>query len=424
MDSDQIRELFQKLISDRCSDDELDLLFKLVEFPQYEATFKLLLDEYWDTTGFNGAELGEDRKRRMLGELTRLVGENESEMNSGDLTAGSTVATDVSGADRPLPPPRLAFLRKPAWWGYAASVLLLSGLLYYFFKHPDNSRRSQGIETATTPVDEIGPGEDRAVLTLSDGRRIILDSAINGVLAEQGSSQIVKLDNGEIVYRPGKTQTGAPVYNTMSTPKGGQYRLVLPDGSTIWLNAASSVTYPVAFEKKERKIAVHGEVYLEVAEDKQRPFRIAAEEAEIVVLGTKFNLNAYRNEKWIKTTLLEGRVRVNRNGKTQTLQPGQQCLVDEQGSLTLVEHANTEEAVAWKNGFFSFREADIQTVMRQFERWYDIDVRYEGKPPLRKFEGELERGLHLSEILKILDKMGVGFRLEHRTLVVYAKSNP
>src|SRR5690606_8642783 len=139
---------------DRCTDEELDLLFKLVEIPQHEATFKLLLDDYWDTTGFTAAELGEDRKRRMLGELTRLVGENESEMNSSGLTTDSTATTDASGAGRPLRTSRPAFLRKPTWLGYAASVLLLSGLLYYFFNHPGNSRRSQDRETAIATVDE------------------------------------------------------------------------------------------------------------------------------------------------------------------------------------------------------------------------------------------------------------------------------
>lgn len=417
MDNDRIRELFQKLISDRCTEEELDLLFRLVELPKYEQDFKVLLEEHWETGDFALSKKDPVKRRRMLEELKRRVGEEEPEK-----------VFPLRGAaaheDEQTPPLAKNVLRRSAWLGYAASILLISGLLYYLFIRSDPETTNPGTAAVLPVGSEISPGGDRAVLTLSDGRQIVLDSATNGVLAEQGSSEVVKLANGQIVYRPGKSSADGPVYNTMSTPKGGQYRLVLPDGSNIWLNAASSVTYPVAFNNTERNIAVQGEVYLEVAADKQRPFRVAAAGTEIVVLGTKFNLNAYGNEEWMKTTLLEGSVRVMRDGREETLQPGQQCLVDETGKLKLVAHANTEETIAWKNGFFSFRQADIQTVMRQFERWYDIEVRYEGTLPLRKFEGELERGLQLSEILKILDKMGVGFRMEDRTLIVYAKPNP
>lgn len=417
MATDLIRELFQKLVNDRCTDSELEALFKLLEHPQHEQAFRSLLEEHWDTADFSRQEIGGEKRRRMLAELTRRIGETEL---PATILRIEKFSPDDSEAHQ-QPAARGSFLRVRAWLGYAASILALSGLLYYFFIRSDNTLRRTGIETAAEIGSDVAPGGDKAILTLSDGRQIILDGAMDGVLAEEGNAEVVKLANGQIAYRAGNSSAAVPVYNTMSTPKGGQYRLSLPDGTKIWLNAASSVTYPVSFGGKERKIAIQGEVYLEVAEDRQRPFRVTVEGTEIVVLGTKFNLNAYGNEEWMKTTLLEGSVRVLRDGRAETLRPGQQCLVNETGNLKLVEHADTDEAVAWKNGFFSFHQADIHTMMRQLERWYDIEVHYEGRVPQREFEGELERGLQLSEMLKILDKLGVGFRLEERVLTVYPK---
>ena len=302
------------------------------------------------------------------------------------------------------------------WWAAAAVMLaLLSAGAYLFNKQPRQT--ASATPGADSVRQEILPGGNKAVLTLANGSTIVLDEAAEGTLAQQGGSKVVKLGSGQLAYVGGAGETSGSVYNTIATPRGGQYRIALGDGTQVWLNAASSIRYPAVFSGSERKVEITGEAYFEVAKDEQRPFKVSVNGSmEIQVLGTHFNVNAYDDEANIRTTLLEGRVSLGVNGRRQLLQPGQQGIV--KGAVIDVREVDTEEAVAWKEGMFSFRNADLRAVMRQLSRWYDVEVVYEGGDGTAEFVGKIQRSLNLSDVLYALRKNDVHFRIEGRKIIV------
>jgi transmembrane sensor len=269
---------------------------------------------------------------------------------------------------------------------------------------------------------DVSPGGSRAVLTLANGSVIILDSAANGELAKQGNATILKTANGQLAYNLLNEKPTEAFYNTLATPRGGQYQLVLPDGSKVWLNAASSIRFPVAFTGGTRNVEITGEAYFEVAKDKAKPFHVKARGMEVEVLGTHFNINAYPDEPGIRTTLLEGSVKIVVDRQTQRRQqdmillPGQQARVE--GGINLVKKADIDQVMAWKNGLFNFNDADLQTVLRQLARWYDIDIKFEGNGPVRSFHGKITRDLNLSQVINLLQEVEVKFRIEGKTLIV------
>ncbi len=261
------------------------------------------------------------------------------------------------------------------------------------------------------------PGSKGAVLTLSNGQQIVLDSAGNGQLASQGGTTIVN-KNGEIVYAVKGTDAGEVLYNTMSTAKGRQYQLILSDGTKVWLNSASSIRYPAAFVGNLRSVSITGEAYFEVAKDKAKPFVVTVNNMEVKVLGTHFNINAYADEAAIKTTLLEGSVQVSNAADVAMLVPGQQSRLYKTGAIQTISNADIEEAVAWKNGVFMFNNADIQSVMRQIGRWFDLEIAYEGALPKDSFGGKLPMDAKVSEVLGALEQTQVHFRIEGKRLIV------
>ncbi len=310
--------------------------------------------------------------------------------------------------------PRVLWQRN--WVRYAALLFFLAGASALFFL-----RKQPKPEPA--PVAEIMPGGNKAILTLADGKTIPLDQAAEENIAQQGNSRISKRAGGQLVYRAGVTGGNETVtYNTLATPRGGQYRLVLPDGSEVWLNALSSIKFPATFTGNERKVSITGEVYFEIAANERQPFQVsvANSNTRIDVLGTHFNISAYADEPLIRTTLLQGKVKVSNEGAV-LLQPGQQAVLGSgagQHPVSLLKDADTEAAVAWMNGYFRFNQADIKTVMQQIARWYDVNVSYEGKIPERKFSGEISRASNLSEVLKGLSVSGINYRREGRNIII------
>ncbi|HEY9260984.1 FecR domain-containing protein [Chitinophaga sp.] len=314
------------------------------------------------------------------------------------------------GWNKPVP------LLQQHWWRYAAAVLLLLGTASLFFirLHKKN--------TIPAPVADIMPGSNKATLTLGNGNTIILDQAAADNIATQGNSRISKVAGGQLVYTPGNTVAGSSAeYNTLSTPRGGQYRLVLPDGSKVWLNALSSIKYPAAFTGAERSVVIQGEVFFDIAQNAQQPFRVQVNNRiQVDVLGTRFNISAYADEPLIKTTLLQGKVSVH-SADAVILLPGQQAVLSSQPgkqAITLLKDVDTEEAVAWMNGYFQFSQARVQTVMGEIARWYDIDVSYDSNLPDRKFSGEISRSSNLSEVLKGLSVSGINYRREGRRIII------
>jgi transmembrane sensor len=287
-------------------------------------------------------------------------------------------------------PVRMSYWR----WGQAAAVLLLIATGVYFWQLRQPVRTSK-----------VVPGSQGATLTLADGTTISLDSAHAGTVAGTPA----RISGNNLIYDNNGKEA---VYNIMSTSNGRQFTLVLPDGTSVWLNAASSIRYPTAFTGKERHVSVTGEAYFEVAQDAEKPFKVSVHDQLIEVLGTAFNVNAYNNEETISTTLLSGSVRV----QDVIMKPGQQAQVSGQ-RIQLVD-ADAQQAIAWKKGLFNFENVGLHEAMRQLERWYDIRVVYEPDVPDIKLAGKMTRQVTLEGLLVVLEELGVHCRLDGRTLTI------
>lgn len=310
---------------------------------------------------------------------------------------------------------RPSFFRSYRWMAAAAVLLIVATSVVISIT---NDKKEIYTNNTKHPKQDRLPGGDKAVLTLSDGRTIVLDSAGNGVLAQQGSTNIIKKNDGQLEY---SGETGASTemaYNLLQTPRGGQYKITLPDGSKVWINAASSLKYPVAFVGNERKVEISGEAYFEIVKDATKPFKVQLNNMEVEVLGTHFNVNGYEDEESVKTTLLEGKVKVQAASGVKFLNPGQQAQIKSSGNISVTSDINLEEIVAWKDGNFQFENADIKTVMRQLARWYDVDVTYKGKIN-QHFVGSISRNVNLSQVLSMLQQTGaVKFKIDGKQLIV------
>jgi ferric-dicitrate binding protein FerR (iron transport regulator) len=305
------------------------------------------------------------------------------------------------------------------WWA-AAAILLLLASGSYFFLGRQQSKKEVAVVKKNVPVNDVAPGGNKAVLTLADGSTIILDSAQNGTLSSQGNIKIIKLDDGQLAYdRSGVKASPEVLYNTISTPKGGQYQLTLSDGSKVWLNAASSLRFPATFSGKERKVELTGEGYFEVAHNANMPFIVTKKDVQIKVLGTHFNVNAYDDENAMKVTLLEGSVKVSKGNEGKMIVPGEQASVsNSDGEINVKQQVDLEMVVAWKNGNFQFDRADIQSVMRQISRWYNVEVDYQGNVS-QHVGGTISRDVNISDVLKMLEMTGgVKFKIDGKKIIV------
>ncbi|RDC55153.1 FecR family protein [Pedobacter chinensis] len=297
----------------------------------------------------------------------------------------------------------------------AASIILCLTVGFYFMID-----RNTLPLTTTTELKDILPGGHKAILTLADGTVVDLDDAKNGQIAKQNGIVIRKDKNGQLEYIIKEILnplvTGS---NTISTPRGGQYQVSLPDGTKVWLNAATTLKYPYAFAKNERAVELSGEAYFEVSKDHTRPFRVKTDEQTVEVLGTHFNINAYKNETAVKTTLLEGAVKVSNALGSVNLHPGEQSRLNSSTAKLIVDQQiDIDKEMAWKNNVFSFDNDDLQTIMRQISRWYDVDVVYEGKITSEKYVGEIPRSSNLAEVFKILELNHVHIDIKGKVLTV------
>lgn len=298
---------------------------------------------------------------------------------------------------------------------YAAAAAVIAAIALVLYKPGRQVAPLQADDAQDT--NQVIPGGNKAVLVLADGRQITLDTADNGTIARQGNVQVIKLDSGQLAYNP-SGKGGAVGYNTLATPRGGQFRIILPDGSKVWLNAASTLRFPNAFTGSEREVQLSGEAYFEVAKNPSMPFRVKVNDMAVQVLGTHFNVMAYADEPGIRTTLLEGAVKVQHGGKAMQLAPGQQVQLTPSGSMTLENDVDVEEVVAWKNGYFHFNHESLQGVMREIGRWYDAEIAYEGEIAPRQFGGKIERSSSVTEVLKILELSKVHYRIEGKKIIV------
>jgi transmembrane sensor len=298
----------------------------------------------------------------------------------------------------------------------AAAIILVCyiGIKQFFLK----SEIHKSVVTYTKK--DIPPGSDKAILKLADGSEIILPDQENGLISEQGQTHIKKNSEGFIEYIA-NNNIEKVVYNTLSTPRAGQYKLMLPDKSLVWLNSESSITFPTAFVGKQRKVIITGEVYFEIAKDKQKPFFVENENTNVEVLGTHFNINTYANEDKTTITLLEGSIKLSNKQSSEILHPGQQAWFNKDENIN-IKSIDTDNAVDWKNGLFIFENASLVSVMKEIERWYNVDVEYIGTKPDIKFNGIIQRNNNISKLLKILEAAGnIDFVIKENKIEVKQK---
>jgi ferric-dicitrate binding protein FerR (iron transport regulator) len=366
MYANKFQELIDKYLTNAILAEEQEQLFDMIERKEYRADLEKVVKEAMDMP----FEAEEDEALR-----ERIFGLLQQRKNRATVLRG--------------------YFRR--WtWSAASVILILASVL--FFRTINKKSNTPAFTTAT--VADIGPGKDGAILTLADGSHLVLDSLDNGVIATQNGVQAI-LKNGQLAYEAKEHIAGEAVYNTMTTPKGRQYHMALPDGTEVWLNAASSIYFPTVFSGKERAVTITGEAYFEVAHDPRHPFTVTAGKTTIEVLGTHFNVMAYDNEAEMKTTLVEGSVKISDEGRTAVLRPGEELQLNAQ-QFKVIRDADVEAAIAWKNGWFVFKDAGVETVMKQLERWYNISVKYEGRIPEKQLNGKVSRNASLSELMEML----------------------
>lgn len=315
-------------------------------------------------------------------------------------------------------------------WIAAASVIFVVVFAgRYFWDSYRTTKPDHSVAQVTKPGNDLPPGSNKARLWLGDGSVIDLADTKNGTIRHEAGARIEKKD-GQLIYdfskgeeasrlTDGSREAEASQINTIQTPRGGQYEVILADGTKVWLNSASSLSYPTAFTGKNRQVQLKGEAYFEVAEDKNKPFKVSVGDVQVDVLGTHFDVMAYEDENAINTTLLAGAVRVTGNAlASRVLAAGQEASMDRHSGSLTVNEVDAEEAVAWKDGFFQFEGVSIETVMRQLARWYDVDVKYEGKTD-KHFRGRISRSSNVSEVFKMLELTGEAhFSIEGKKIIV------
>jgi len=397
-----MHELFKKYLENKCSPDELRLLLKEFDIEDNEELLRSLIIQELE----NEQEISSFTAEELENTLTGTFNAIKAKLDSEKINVVAPVVP----------------LMKRNWFRLAAAAVFVLAVIgaYLLVNQPPVELP---VANNQHQANDILPGGNKAVLTLSDRSDINLENVSSGTIIKDGNTKVSKLNDGQLVYNILEEKPTQVLYNTVTTPRGGQYQLLLCDGSKVWLNSASSIRFPVSFIGDTRKVEVSGEAYFEVAKDPSMPFKVdVAGKNEIEVLGTHFNINSYEDDGSIKTTLLEGSVKVTslKTGESKLITPGQQAQLNTNGEIA-ISKADHDKVIAWKNGYFNFDGADTRTVMQFVSRWYDVDVVYQGEIPQREFGGEIEKNLKLSQLLKILEKNDLQFRLEGKKLVVLQK---
>lgn len=343
---------------------------------------------------------------RFIEEYYKLLGEKADEISEADQN------TDLELQTFKAIQAELAAQKKPriiSFYKYAsaAALLILISAGWYFFLNKKVTKAT--IPLAKVKNLDVLPGTNKATLTLANGSQIVLDDQTPENISDTHGVKISKTKDGQLVYtvvNQGELSNAA-AYNTIHTPKGGQYQVILPDGSKVWLNAASSLKYPEVFSGKQRSVTLTGEGYFEVAKDKSKPFYVQTQYQKVEVLGTHFNINAYMDDHTIKTTLLEGLVKVSNFKSSKILKPGEQAIagLENNALINISSDVDTNDETAWKNGLFQFNDAELKNILNQLERWYNINIDY-STVPNKRYNGMVPRKSKLSEVLKMLEKTG------------------
>lgn len=386
MKSERLHYLFNRYFDKKATAEETEELMEMLDYNGNDANVETFMQRAW---------------------------ENYDEANEMVFTKAQVEQIWNNIAQQPVIGKRAPVVQLMKRVAVAASVVLVAGAgIWYFSKQ--NKKETPLVAKANT---DVAPGGNKAILTLGDGSSIVLDSAANGQLAMQGNTAVAKLNNGELAYN---AQKGKDVfYNSLATPRGGRYKITLPDGSIVWLNSASSLRYPTSFNGEKREVEMSGEAYFEIAKNVKQPFVVKVNDgSKVEVLGTHFNVMAYNDEDEAKTTLLQGAVKVDKGNASNLLKPGQQAVIENDGKIKVLTNVNVSEVTAWKEDQFSFNSADIHTIMKQISRWYDVDVEYKGNV-LASLNGNIKMSVPLSQVLEILTLAGnVKFDVQGRKIIV------
>ncbi len=384
----RITFLFERYVTNTCTREELEELLAAVKQRSADDALRLAMEQHWRNSSDGAGIPDAEAKLEHLFTNTRLPADQQEQESR-----------------TPVIPVRRAYR-----WRYAAAAVVALGLGAMGYLYQQRSPTPSAIAHHNILKQDVPPGGNKAVLTLADGSTVALDSA-SGRVMQQGNTSI-HLQNGRLQYDVNGT-TAAAGFNALVTPRGGQYQLVLPDGSKVWLNADSRLKYPTAFVGKERVVELEGQGYFEIAKKAGQPFKVRVHNLEVLALGTSFDIMAYDDERTMNATLLDGAVKVSVNREATLLKPGQQAAVVRGADAIAVSKVNTDHVIAWKNGYFSFVDADIQTIMRQLSRWYNVEVSYADGVPQGIFSGEIGKGLTLAQALQTLEQARVHFKIEH-----------
>jgi ferric-dicitrate binding protein FerR (iron transport regulator) len=393
MDAIRLEYLFDRYVSQKCSlEEEKELMSLLGQF-ENEAFVQTLIDRVIKNTG---------TEMRMPKQVATSILENILHRDEG-------LVVPINKRKSALSWMKVA--------AAAAVILFVAGAAYWILNSSDKNDVRSNAVALSQKTSPIMPGGNHAVLTMADGSTIVLDSIQNGKI-QYGGAKISK-QNGLLIFNGTSSIAVATVsFNTLRTPRGGQYKVVLADGSEVWLNASSSLRFPTAFTGNDREVILTGEAYFEVAKNKEKPFRVKVGDMQVNVLGTHFNINAYSDESAIRTSLLEGSVKITKGKTSGLLKPGEQGTLKWNDDKFEIKDANMNEVMAWKNGLFQFEGADITTIMKQISRWYDVEIIYSGKIPVRRFEGKISRDAQLADVLKILELSDVKFTVDGKKIIV------
>jgi transmembrane sensor len=386
--SERLRYLFARHLAKTLTVEEQKELLGLSLEPAQQEELKQLMEEAWSQTG-TGEDIEDEKAYAML---EKILAERKQEA---------------------------AVIRMPGnsrrrWWMVAAAVVFVIGFGVYLLWLDKETISTKEQRTSVRNVE--APKSTRAMIVLSDGLKIELDSMNAGTILAEGGIHVTKNERGEIVYLNNNAGQNQLTYNTLVNPRGSKVAsLVLVDGTKVWLNSESSIRYYTSIGR-ERLVEITGEAYFEVAKDPSHRFTVVTDRVSTIVLGTHFNINSYKEEKNTSVTLLEGSVRLEKNKEAGMLKPGQQAQIS--NSIKILDKVDIDAVMAWKNGLFHFVNADFNTVMTQIGRWYDLDIVYESKIPSRRFEGKIQRDLNLSDVLDGLANNQIDYRIEGRKLII------
>ena len=394
--------LFKKYYNKTASPQEIRELFELLKSSSDDELTELIRNEWEDQENEDpifSIEMSENILKNILSEMGDVKSQTEETV--------------------PLSLFKWSILYKSL--SAAAAIIILLGIGLYF-RSSLNSNPGNQKASVQLNADAL-PGVNKAILILGDGQKIILDSLINGLIAKTENFEVNKTENGQLVYhafdRNYKNARGEDI-NTLVTPRGGEYRVTLPDGSKVWLNATSSIKFPGVFKSNIREVELNGEAYFEIAKNSAMPFRVKSNGAQIEVIGTHFNVKAYGNEKLMKTTLVEGSIKITAGNFSHLLKPGQQAILTK-GELKVLDNVDIEEQLAWKNGLFLFKDTSIEDVMSQVASWYDLNVIFEGKIPEKYLTGKVSRSVNASEFMNLLKYAGVKFIIKEKNIIITNK---